>query len=81
MPSRRPAHVRRSGVAVYNPYTAERAWNSMEPKRNRRRSFVSKLQLGERRLDVAEFTTANRAIGAGPHEIIRSAEADKRCVQ
>lgn len=41
-----------------------------------RQTFVSKFELGERRLDVAEFVAVSRAIGADPHEIIRSAEAD-----
>lgn len=43
-----------------------------------RQTFVSKFELGERRLDVAEFVAVSRAIGADPHEIIRSAESDER---
>lgn len=38
-----------------------------------RQTFVSKFELGERRLDVAEFIIVSRAIGADPHEIIRAA--------
>lgn len=40
-----------------------------------RQTFVSKFELGERRLDVAEFVAVSRALGADPHEIIRGAEA------
>lgn len=43
-----------------------------------RQTFVSKFELGERRLDVAEFVTVSRAIDADPHEIIRDAEVDER---
>lgn len=43
-----------------------------------RQTFVSKFELGERRLDVAEFVIVSRTIGADPHEIIRGAEAGDR---
>ncbi|MDX0908927.1 helix-turn-helix domain-containing protein [Sinorhizobium medicae] len=39
-----------------------------------RQTFVSKFELGERRLDAAEFVTVCRAIGADPHGLIRRAE-------
>lgn len=39
-----------------------------------RQTFVSKFELGERRLDVAEFVTVAKAIGVDPHEIMRAAE-------
>src|SRR5690606_25576277 len=39
-----------------------------------RQTFVSKFELGERRLDVAEFVAVSRAIGADPYDIIRAAE-------
>lgn len=39
-----------------------------------RQTFVSKFELGERRLDVAEFVAVSRAIGAHPYDIIRAAE-------
>lgn len=42
-----------------------------------RQTFVSKFELGERRLDVAEFITVSRAVGADPHDIIRRAEVDR----
>lgn len=35
-------------------------------------SFVSKFENGERRLDVVEFLQVVRALGADPHQIIRS---------
>lgn len=41
-----------------------------------RQTFVSKFELGERRLDVAEFVTVARAIGSDPNELIASAESD-----
>ncbi|UCI30750.1 helix-turn-helix domain-containing protein [Mesorhizobium sp. B4-1-4] len=41
-----------------------------------RQTFVSKFELGEHRLDVAEFVTVARAIGADPLEIIRVAESE-----
>lgn len=41
-----------------------------------RQTFVSKIELGERRLDVAEFLKVSRAIGADPHQLIRDAESD-----
>jgi transcriptional regulator with XRE-family HTH domain len=40
----------------------------------RRQTFVSKFELGERRLDVAEFVAVSRAIGADPYTIMRLAE-------
>lgn len=43
-----------------------------------RQTFVSKFELGERRLDVAEFIIVSRAIGIDPHRIMRTAEADER---
>lgn len=42
-----------------------------------RQTFVSKFELGERRLDVAEFLAVARAIGADPHCIIRVSEASE----
>ncbi|KSV66627.1 hypothetical protein N182_34995 [Sinorhizobium sp. GL2] len=41
-----------------------------------RQTFVSTFELGERRLDAAEFVKVSRAIGADPLEIIRAAELD-----
>ncbi|MGN7805794.1 helix-turn-helix domain-containing protein [Ensifer sp. 22521] len=41
-----------------------------------RQTFVSKFELGERRLDAAEFVKVSRAIGADPFEIMREAELD-----
>jgi transcriptional regulator with XRE-family HTH domain len=43
----------------------------------RRQTFVSKFELGERRLDVAEFVAVSRAIGADPHAIVRAAEGNE----
>lgn len=39
-----------------------------------RQTFVSKFELGERRLDVAEFVTVSRAIGVDPHAMLRVAK-------
>jgi len=39
-----------------------------------RQTFVSKYELGERRLDVAEFVTVCRAIGVDARELIGQAE-------
>ncbi|MCK3781087.1 helix-turn-helix transcriptional regulator [Ensifer sesbaniae] len=41
-----------------------------------RQTFVSKVELGERRLDAAEFVKVSRAIGADPFDIMRKAELD-----
>lgn len=41
-----------------------------------RQTFVSKFELGERRLDVAEFVTVAKAIGVDPYDIIHAAETD-----
>ncbi|MBZ9909847.1 helix-turn-helix domain-containing protein [Mesorhizobium sp. BR115XR7A] len=41
-----------------------------------RQTFVSKFELGERRLDVAEFVAVSRAIGADPHAIIKASECN-----
>lgn len=40
-----------------------------------RQTFVSKYELLERRLDVAEFVTVARAIGSDPKKVIATAEA------
>jgi len=39
-----------------------------------RQTFVSKYELGERRLDVAEYFEISRAIGADPHALLQAAE-------
>jgi transcriptional regulator with XRE-family HTH domain len=39
-----------------------------------RQTFVSKYELGERRLDAAEFITVSRAIGVDPFALIKLAE-------
>ncbi|KRB16645.1 XRE family transcriptional regulator [Mesorhizobium sp. Root695] len=41
-----------------------------------RQTFVSKFELGERRLDVAEFVAVSRAIGVDPSELITTAECN-----
>lgn len=41
-----------------------------------RQTFVSKYELGERRLDAAEFVSVCRAIGVDVSELIRQAEGD-----
>lgn len=41
-----------------------------------RQTFVSKFELGERRLDVAEFVVVAKAIGTDPRKIIEAAEHD-----
>ncbi|RWB66811.1 helix-turn-helix transcriptional regulator [Mesorhizobium sp.] len=38
-----------------------------------RQTVVSKFELGERRLDVAEFVAVAKAIGADPHAVIDAA--------
>lgn len=43
-----------------------------------RQTFVSKYELGERRLDVAEFVGACRAIGVDPSVLIKRAEGSSR---
>ena len=43
-----------------------------------RQTFVSKFELGERRLDVAEFVTVARAIGTDPCELIQIADRSGR---
>ncbi len=40
----------------------------------RRQTFVSKVELGERRLDAAEFVEVARAIGVDPYVVMREAE-------
>lgn len=40
----------------------------------RRQTFVSKIELRERRLDPAEFILIGRAIGTDPLELLRKAE-------
>ena len=39
-----------------------------------RQTFVSKFELSERRLDLAEFIQVSRAIGVDPYKLLRSAE-------
>lgn len=39
-----------------------------------RQTFVSKYELGERRLDVAEFVTICRALKADPYTLMHKAE-------
>jgi len=42
-----------------------------------RQTFVSKFELGERRLDIAEFLAVGRAIGTDPFAIVRAVEAEE----
>ena len=44
-------------------------------KLKRPQSFVAKIEVGERRLDVLEFLDIARALNADPHEILRAVEA------
>lgn len=39
-------------------------------------SFVSKFEQGERRIDVVEFLTIARAVGADPYAILRRIERE-----
>jgi transcriptional regulator with XRE-family HTH domain len=39
-----------------------------------RQTFVSKYELSERRLDIAEFLEICRAIDIDPHKLLRAAE-------
>jgi transcriptional regulator with XRE-family HTH domain len=39
-----------------------------------RQTFVSKFELGERRLDAAEFVEVSRAMGEDPYALMREAE-------
>lgn len=42
-----------------------------------RQTFISKIELGERRLDPAEFIALSRAIPADPYRLMRKAESEK----
>jgi transcriptional regulator with XRE-family HTH domain len=44
-------------------------------KLKRPQSFVAKIEVGERRIDVLEFLDITRALNADPHEILRAVEA------
>ena len=41
---------------------------------SQRQTFVSKFELGERRLDAAEFVAVCRAVGADPYDLMKQAE-------
>lgn len=47
---------------------------SIDASFGQRRAFVSKKELGERRLDAAEFVEVARAIGMDPYKVMREAE-------
>jgi transcriptional regulator with XRE-family HTH domain len=55
---------------------AVKALASVGQRIGQRQTFVSKFELGERRLDAAEFVKVSRAVGADPYKIMREAEAD-----
>lgn len=42
-----------------------------------RQTFISKVELGERRLDAAEFVEFAKALGADPYKLMRAAESEK----
>lgn len=46
-----------------------------------RQTFVSKFELGERRLDVAEFIAVAREIGIDPKQLIETVEDEERQAQ
>lgn len=43
-----------------------------------RQTFVSKFELGERRLDVAEFIAVCRALEVDPHSLLDKADIEGR---
>jgi transcriptional regulator with XRE-family HTH domain len=49
---------------------------TLAKKLKRHQSFVAKYETGERRLDVVEFLTITRSLGADPIRILRSLAKD-----
>lgn len=45
---------------------------------NRPQSFIAKIEVGERRIDVLEFLDIANALNADPYEILRAVEANYR---
>ena len=64
------AHARRDQTDQDDEDAAIRADDDI----GRRQIFVSKFELGERRLDAVEFLLVSRAIGVDPYKLMRSIE-------
>lgn len=58
------SHRKEAGLSQYDLAT----------RLNRPQSFVAKIEIGERRIDVLEFLDIARALGADPYEILRVIE-------
>lgn len=77
--SARPAQIRSqhrttrlSRVDDHRPKRAGLTQQELAKRLKRPQSFVAKYEGGERRLDVVEFITIARAIGADPLRILKS---------
>lgn len=69
----RSKHLRELLAAARND--AGLTQTALAKKLRRPQSFVSKVEAGERRLDVVEFLEVTRALGVDPHHLIREVES------
>jgi hypothetical protein len=55
-------------------FKRERTPGITQAELGQRQTFISKVELGERRLDVAEFIEISRAMQVDPYALMREAE-------
>src|ERR1700733_14390712 len=69
------SYQRMLGLLIEARKTAGLTQHDVAARLNRPQSFVSKIEQGERRLDVIEFLELCRLIGADPHKMLRTIAA------
>jgi transcriptional regulator with XRE-family HTH domain len=69
------SYQRMLGLLIEARKTAGLTQHDVAARLNRPQSFVSKIEQGERRLDVIEFLELCRLIGADPHKLLRTIAA------
>jgi transcriptional regulator with XRE-family HTH domain len=72
-----PEYGRLIAMLVASREAADIRQRALAEKIGRPQSFVAKYESGERRLDVIEFITIARALGADPVKLLRDFVAEK----
>ena len=66
-----PPYLKLRELLVQERIKASLSQRQLATRLEKPRSFVSKVETGERRLDVVEFIAYTQAIGCDPYELLR----------